>query len=230
MAAHPERPQDDLTAKARELLLAGRVDDGLAAFAEAVAYAPRDGLVYHERGAALAALGRYEEALGDLNRAVSLSPSARAYSDRGAVNVRLGRQADARADLRAALALDPSLAAAHMNLALSFRPDDGAAAARHLREAVRLGEESAVEPLERVRQELLVAATDNGTVSLALEAFIDATTAEDLVDVIDRFPFAALPLFAAAVERNADALDAVAPQMAAGTRERARQLRELARP
>lgn len=227
MTANPERPQDDLVAKAWELLLAGRVDDGLAVFRDAITRKPRDALVYHERGAALVALGRYEEARGDLNRALSLNPSARAYSDRGGVNVKLGRQADARADLRAALTLDPGLPAAHKNLALSLRTDDAAAAARHLREAVRLGDESAVAPLERMRQELFVAATDDGTITLAIESVIDATTEEDLVELIDRFPFAALPLFAEAVEASGDAFG---PDMAAGLRERARQLREVARP
>jgi len=209
------------------LLLAGRVDEGLTVFGDAVARTPRDALVYHERGSALAALGRYEQALGDLHRALALNPSARAYSDRGGVNVKLGRQADARADLRTALELDPQLAAAHMNLALSLKTDDGAAAARHLREAVRLGEESAIAPLEHMREELFVAATDDGTMTLAIESVIDATTVEDLADLIDRFPFAALPLFAEAVEESGDALG---PDVAAGLRERARVLRQLAAP
>lgn len=227
MTDHPPGSSDDLVTRAWELLRARRPDDALATFGEAVACAPRDPLVYHDRGAALALLGRDVEAERDLSRALSLRPSARAYSDRGGVRSRLGRQAEARADLRAALALDSELAPAHMNLGLSLRTDDKPAAARHLREAVRLGEERAIAPLERTRQELFVAATADGTSLLAIDSVLDATTVEDLAELIDRFPFAALPAFTAAVESQGDAVD---PGVASAMRERARFLRELAQP
>jgi Flp pilus assembly protein TadD len=218
---------DDLVAQAWELLSAQRTDEGLALFGEAVARAPHDDRVFHERGAAFAVLRRYDEAMRDLTRALTLRPTARAYSDRGGVYLSLGRDSEGRADLRRALARDPELAAAHMNLARSLKDDDPAAAARYLREAVRLGEERAVAPLERLRQELFVAATDDGTMALAIDAVLRAETVEDLVELIDRFPFVALPQFTDGLIGHADRLPASA---AAALEDLAARLRALAMP
>ena len=135
------------------------------------------------------------------------------------------------------MALDPVLPAAHMNLALSsssdirpragpicvrhLRDEDRAEAARHLREAARLGEHRVEAPLTRLRQELFVAANEDGTIRFAIDAVLDATTVEDFEDLLDRFPFAALP----------DFIDSFAAQsMLPGMPERVAVPKMLARP
>jgi Flp pilus assembly protein TadD len=201
----------------------GRTDDALADLGEAVALEPDFGRAYHERGVVLSALGRHGEALRDLDRAVRLAPTAAAYSDRASVLLQLSREVEARRDYAAALALDPDLAPVHVNLGvLEGRRGHFREAVPHLRRAAQLGWEQAVPLLERARQESFVAASEDGSMEFAIEAFLDARTARDLADALDRFPFMVLP----------DFLESVAwfgpPLNEEGVQDRIQVLRELA--
>ncbi len=76
---------------------------------------------YVYRGAALDYLGRYEEALADLNMTLSILPDyALAHAHRGVVLVHMGDEAGAVQDTERALELDPTLAMAHHNLGAHY--------------------------------------------------------------------------------------------------------------
>jgi tetratricopeptide (TPR) repeat protein len=201
----------------------GRADEALADLGEAVALEPDFGRAYHERGVVLSALGRYGEALRDLDRAVRLAPTAAAYSDRASVLLQLSREHKARRDYAAALELDPDLAPVHVNLGvLEARDGRFREAVPHLRRAAQLGWEDAVPLLERARQEAFVAASEDGSMEFAIEAFLDSRSARDLADALDRFPFMVLPEFIESLEGLPP------PVIGEGVRDRIQVLRELA--
>jgi Flp pilus assembly protein TadD len=180
----------------------GRADDALADLDEAVALNPRLATAYHERGALLLGLGRDVDALRDLDRAVRLAPTAAAYADRASALFRLSRDEEARRDYARALELDPELPAVHFNLGvLEARRGDFREAVPHLLRAARLGFEPAVAALEQARQELFVAANEDGTMELAIDAFLDARSEAELEEALERFPFMALTEFLEVVER-----------------------------
>jgi tetratricopeptide (TPR) repeat protein len=193
---HSPADLDAYLNRARARLGLGLADDALADLDEALALDPRCGVAYHERGATLAILHRHEEALRDLDRAIRFAPTSAAYSDRGSVLKRLSRLEEARLDLEQAVQLDPGLAPAHFNLGvLETDRGDLRAAVPHFRSAARLGFPQATPALTQVRQMLFVDGEEDGSMSLAIEAFLDATGVEDLEDALERFPFMALPEF-----------------------------------
>ena len=201
----------------------GRTEEALADLGEAIALEPDLGRAYHQRGAVWSAMGRHGEALRDLDRAVRLAPTAAAYSDRASALLQLSREHEARRDYAAALALDPDLAPSHFNLGvLEVRRGRFPEAVPHLRRAAQLGWEQAVPLLEWARQESFVAASEDGSMEFAIEAFLDARTARDLADALDRFPFMVLPDFLESVGGFAPPLDKE------GVRDRIQVLRELA--
>lgn len=76
----------------------------------------------NNRGAALMALGRAEEAVGDYSQAIDLDPSLpQAFSNRGNALTKLGRYPEALEDYDRALELDDSLAAVYCNRGLTRR-------------------------------------------------------------------------------------------------------------
>jgi len=69
----------------------------------------------------LAGLGRYEEAISALDRAIQLDPDlARAHRARGATLLGLGRYEEALAAFDRAIELDPDDAWAHYNRACAY--------------------------------------------------------------------------------------------------------------
>jgi tetratricopeptide (TPR) repeat protein len=194
-----EKYPDDVDAyinRARARIGLGLADEALEDLDKAVALDPRRGLAYHERGAVLAVLDRDEEALRDLDRAIRFAPTAAAYSDRGSVLRGLEQWEEARRDLETAVQLDPRLAPAHYNLGgLCAERGDLRAAVSHFRAAARLGFPQAVPAVTQARQSLFVAANEDGSIQLAVEAFYDAVTVADLEDALERFPYIALPNF-----------------------------------
>jgi len=106
-----EREADVLGSLGVALVYAGRTADGLTAFDRAVRLSSGvlTGRVLHRRGLALWTLGRYDAALKDLRRAVSILDragdpvwTARALSGRGMVYLAVGSPAQADADFVAA--------------------------------------------------------------------------------------------------------------------------------
>jgi tetratricopeptide (TPR) repeat protein len=114
----PKRPTVLLNL-ARTWLAMGLAEDALHCCDEAIAL---DGAVPHGhrlRGAALAALGRSQEALAHLGQAVRLAPTdAGALIELGVLLASGDRPADAVACFERAVALDPLQIPAHHNLAL----------------------------------------------------------------------------------------------------------------
>jgi len=204
----------------------GDFDEALRELQRAIARDPSSALAYHERGAMYASQGWFPEALRDLDRSIDLEPSAKALTDRGGVLSKLGRSADAVADLRRATTMDPQLAAAHFNLgavlASTGQVRDSVPALRRSRE---LGFEQAGPALERALQELYVAASEDGSMGLAVESLLDARSQVDLQEALDRFPFMALPEFLDSVRNTVRSLP---PQTHPGLLQRIEVLERLA--
>lgn len=86
---------------------AKKYEDAVAAYTEAIKLQPKSDLAYHNRGYALAKLGRYEEALADCNRAIELDPKDdSAYNNRGYALDELARHKEALADYCKAIELN----------------------------------------------------------------------------------------------------------------------------
>jgi tetratricopeptide (TPR) repeat protein len=80
----------------------------VSAFTEAIKNMPRDPRHYGARGRSLVALGKYDEAVTDLNRAIELREEAEFFAVRGEAWQGLERTEPADADYRRAAALAPS--------------------------------------------------------------------------------------------------------------------------
>jgi Flp pilus assembly protein TadD len=138
---------------------AGARDEALALLDEAIALDPRDASFLNNRARVLGEVGRLDDAVRDLRRAIELQPAfaaarrqlaqmlQRVASERNNLGVALqrqGRPGEAIAQFQRALAADPAFSAAHVNWgnALENLGDlDGARP--HYREATRLSPESA---------------------------------------------------------------------------------------
>jgi serine/threonine protein kinase len=76
---------------------------------------------YSNRGKTYAELGRHEEALNDLNKALEIDASlAMSYSNRGGIYHAPGRHEDALADFNKAVRIDASLAFAYCNRGVTY--------------------------------------------------------------------------------------------------------------
>ena len=103
---------------ALELQEAGRLDDAIRAYTEAIQLGSNDLAAYNNRGAAYGALKQYERAIPDFDRAIQLNPRyAEAYCNRGAAFGSLKHYEQAIKDLDKAIQLDSSYARAYNNLA-----------------------------------------------------------------------------------------------------------------
>ncbi len=132
--------------------------DDLALWLRAVAVTDRNWFAHTEAGIELAARGRNEEALAQLEEAVRLAPEhERANANHGFVLLRLGRASEAADALARALALDPStggLGERHFYRAVALERSGRAGEAiaeyeRHL--ALLPGDARAAQALERLR-------------------------------------------------------------------------------
>jgi tetratricopeptide (TPR) repeat protein len=100
---------------------AGRPEDALADFDQAIALNPRVAKVWISKGNVLAMLNRNDSAFVCFERALQLQPkSAEALTNRGAVKIRRGDLAGAIEDFTAAIALNGSLRDAYTNRALAY--------------------------------------------------------------------------------------------------------------
>jgi tetratricopeptide (TPR) repeat protein len=191
-----EREGDVLATLGAALVLAGRTTAGLAAFDQAVRNSSGVliGRVLHRRGVVLWTLGRYEAALKDLRRAVTMLRraddriwTARALTARGLVYASMGSPSRADADFAVAEGLfaetNQDLESAHavLNRAMSsFSLGDLPTALSRLDEAARRYQrlKAPAPPLRITRCAVLLAA------GLAGDALAEASAA---VRDIDRF-------------------------------------------
>lgn len=128
---------------------AGRHDEALRDFEDAIHADPERWRAVHNRGVLLAQSGEFEPAFDDFTRTIQLNPKfAKAYSNRAALLMLAGDLETALQDYRRAIELDPKLAVAqrgcgrachllrqleealaHYDEALRLAPDDAYAAA-----------------------------------------------------------------------------------------------------
>jgi Flp pilus assembly protein TadD len=124
-------------------LEAGDGPGAVAAFAHAVALAPRRRECHEHLGAALLRSGRAADALAVYTAALELFPGAASlYAGAGDAVAALGRQAEARAVLAHCLDLDPRHFRARVNLGVLEMGRDPEAAGRHLEAAERINPRS----------------------------------------------------------------------------------------
>ncbi len=119
---------------------AGRQEEALVDFNDAVRADASRWLACHNRGVLLAQSGQYEQAFDDFSRTIELDPKfAKAYSNRAALHLLAGDADPALHDYRRAIELDPKLAVAQRGCGRAYhlhRQLDEAL--RHYNEAVRL--------------------------------------------------------------------------------------------
>ncbi len=128
---------------------AGRNQEAIRDFDDAIRADPRRWRAIHNRGVLLAQSGEFEKAFDDFDRTIKINPKhAKAYSNRAALFVVAGSLTPALKDYARAIELDPSLAVAHRgsgrachlvgrldeainhyNAAVRLAPDDAYAAA-----------------------------------------------------------------------------------------------------
>jgi tetratricopeptide (TPR) repeat protein len=96
--------------------------DSMTLLTDIVSKYPNDAAVaYNNRSNELKPMGKYQEAMQDLNKAIAISPSyADAYSNRGLMNKDIGNFQQAVADLSKAISLNPKLYEAYYNRGLVY--------------------------------------------------------------------------------------------------------------
>lgn len=93
---------------------AGRDDEALLDFDDAIRAEPERWRPIHNRGVLLAQDGEFERAFDDFTRTIQLNPEfAKAYSNRAALFMVAGNLTSALNDYRRAVELDPEFAVAH---------------------------------------------------------------------------------------------------------------------
>ena len=100
---------DELKAEGNTAFKEGRFELAVDRFGAALQLDANSHTLYSNRSGALAALGRYGEALADAERAIALSPTwAKGYSRKGAALYMLGRYEEALTTYEAGLTVDPA--------------------------------------------------------------------------------------------------------------------------
>lgn len=103
---------------------AGRLDDAVALYTEAIALDRKLYLAYFHRSKAYGELGRFVEALSDASLAVEHAPGpdrVRAYTHRSKAYFDMGELGNAVLNASKAIELDGSFAAAYANRGLAYR-------------------------------------------------------------------------------------------------------------
>ncbi|KAK3144127.1 hypothetical protein QOZ80_4AG0309120 [Eleusine coracana subsp. coracana] len=109
---------DEAKAKGNAAFAAGRFEEAVKHFSDAIALAPDNHVLHSNRSAAYASLSRYAEALADAERTVALKPDwAKGYSRLGAAHLGLGDCAKAIEAYEKGLAIEPSNEALKSGLA-----------------------------------------------------------------------------------------------------------------
>ena len=112
------RDADAAFTRGVELQQAGRFNEAIKAYDEAIQLGSDYPVAYNNRGAAYGAVGRYERAIADFDRAIGLSAKyTEAYCNRGAAFGALKQYKQAIRDLDKAIELDSRYARAYNNLA-----------------------------------------------------------------------------------------------------------------
>jgi tetratricopeptide (TPR) repeat protein len=159
----------------------------------------RDAAVaYYNRGVESNNKQRYDEALADYTQAIKIDPGyAPAYANRGCIYTDLQRYDEALADLSRSVQLDPTLAPAYLNLGVVLLIRGALRdALQSFEKAAQLGLPQGTQYVELVRQNLGIAPDPKGDPTrLALEAFLQAGSLDEMRRVATEFPFLTEPDF-----------------------------------
>ena len=94
-----------------------RHDQALDCYEEGLCNDPLDADAYCDRGVVLFSLGRYEQSIQSMNRAIEINPElGLAYSNRALAQMRLKQFESALASLQCSVRIDPRLADTHLQL------------------------------------------------------------------------------------------------------------------
>lgn len=130
---------------------AGKYDQAIGKFTDAIRLDPKHAEAYFGRGACYAKQGEYDKAIADLTDAIRLDPSlAAAFYNRGSCWAYKQEYGKAIADYSEAIRIDPKLAAAYHDRAAiwELRGDQGKAI-KDLSEAIRVNPKYAVAYIHR---------------------------------------------------------------------------------
>ncbi|KAL3647282.1 Hsp70-Hsp90 organizing protein 2 [Castilleja foliolosa] len=109
---------DEAKAKGNAAFSAGKFNDAVTHFTDAINLAPTNHVLYSNRSAAYASLGEFSEALSDAQKTVELKPDwSKGYSRLGAAHMGLHSYSDAASSYKKGLEIDPSNEALKSGLA-----------------------------------------------------------------------------------------------------------------
>lgn len=123
---------------------AGRADEGTEYARIAAALDPKSAIIVRDYGDTLAAAGRYEESIAQLDRAIALDPEFQpAYASKGMIlDIDMGRIAEAIPMYLKSKSLSPTSPYPDLHLTFAYLDlGDVDAASRHLQSALELGPE-----------------------------------------------------------------------------------------
>ncbi|KAH7442651.1 hypothetical protein KP509_03G097700 [Ceratopteris richardii] len=100
---------DEAKAKGNAAFSAGKFEEAIKHFSDAIALSPTNHVLFSNRSASYASIHKYQEALDDAQKTVELKPDwVKGYSRLGAAYVGLGKFDDAESAYKKGLELDPS--------------------------------------------------------------------------------------------------------------------------
>lgn len=109
---------DEAKAKGNAAFSAGKYEEAIRYFTEAINFSPTNHVLYSNRSAAYASLGKYSDALSDAEKTVELKPDwSKGYSRLGAAHLGLRRCEDAVSAYNKGLEIDPNNEALKSGLA-----------------------------------------------------------------------------------------------------------------
>ncbi|CDR96457.1 tetratricopeptide repeat domain containing protein, putative [Babesia bigemina] len=92
-----------------EAFKAGKFDEAVKHFTEAIKLNPSDGILYSNRSGAYASMNMYQEALADAQQCVTLKPDwPKGYSRKGLALYKLGKMEEAKKAYQEGLKIDPN--------------------------------------------------------------------------------------------------------------------------
>ncbi|KAL3498686.1 hypothetical protein ACH5RR_041418 [Cinchona calisaya] len=109
---------DEAKAKGNAAFSAGKYDEAIRHFTEAINFSPANHVLYSNRSAAYASLSKFSDALSDAEKTVELKPDwSKGYSRLGAAHLGLRRYDDAVSAYKKGLEIDPNNEALKTGLA-----------------------------------------------------------------------------------------------------------------